>query len=291
VPTVPEADERINRRPARREDDSDDRDDREGRRPRRRERVEVPGTLPGGPRAVAAIVFLAFSGLVHLLSVPTDLMTGLTIGELQQFQRQVVPIHRGVPPAREAEVRERLELLEYANAGIGVASLVALVGGAITFAMWMYRAHANLKLLDARGLAYTPGWAAGAFFVPILQLFRPCQIAQEIWRASDPRTADDDDPWRWKHASGSGLIGFWWAFWILGNITGNVSTRAGLFAKEEDLDAQQVAAYSGVVSSALFVVAAALAIAVVRAVQARQQRKFAKLYGDEAGDRAEDDLG
>ncbi|MBM3996772.1 MAG: DUF4328 domain-containing protein [Planctomycetes bacterium] len=32
------------------------------------------------------------------------------------------------------------------------------------------------------GLTYTSGWAVRCWFVPILNFYRPVQIAQEIWR-------------------------------------------------------------------------------------------------------------
>jgi hypothetical protein len=248
------------RRRSRRYEEYDDYDDWEDRRSHRRAepRVEVPEELPGRVRATAAIVFLVMTFVVELASVPTDVLTSLTIADVKH--------------------RNRLELLEYASVGLALLSLGLQIGGTITFAIWMYRAHANLDYLNVRGRAYTSGWAAGAWFVPFMNLFRPCQIAQEIWRASNPEAPPDDPKWWWRTPI-STLIGFWWAFWLLGNYFSNFSLRLTLSARDERV-LLQAAGYIGAVSSALMVAAAALAIGVIWSIQSRQQAKFVALYGD-----------
>ncbi|MFC1995866.1 DUF4328 domain-containing protein [Chloroflexota bacterium] len=41
---------------------------------------------------------------------------------------------------------------------------------AVLFYMWIHRAHRNLPSLGVSGLKYSPGWAVGGFFIPILNL-------------------------------------------------------------------------------------------------------------------------
>jgi len=89
-----------------------------------------------------------------------------------------------------------------------MASLVTLglyVLTAIAFLIWFYRAYQTVNL--AEGTAHSPDQAVWTFLIPVLNLYRPYQIATEIWRKSSPGGAD---------LGHSGLIIAWWAFWVLG---------------------------------------------------------------------------
>jgi hypothetical protein len=86
--------------------------------------------------------------------------------------------------------------LRFVDLGI---SLVQYLGGAIAFALWMQRCYRNLPALGEQDPHWSPGWAAGAWFVPVGNLFIPYLIARELWRASGPRDSG-------QHP----LIGCWW---------------------------------------------------------------------------------
>ncbi|MBI9051861.1 MAG: DUF4328 domain-containing protein [Anaerolineaceae bacterium] len=85
---------------------------------------------------------------------------------------------------------------------VSIASLIS----AILLLVWFFRSHKNLLAFNTMGLKYSPGWAVGAFFVPILNLFRPYQIAQEIWKASDPEASTVG----WKQSKISIVVILWW---------------------------------------------------------------------------------
>ena len=78
------------------------------------------------------------------------------------------------------------------QSGLGIVT-------AITFLKWIYRAYKNIQGFGAEGLRFSPGWAMGYYFIPILSLIRPVQVMSEIWRASD-------DPRNWRQRPGSWLI-------------------------------------------------------------------------------------
>lgn len=65
---------------------------------------------------------------------------------------------------------------------LAVLLLVPFIGSMVTFIKWMRRAHANLP-----ALGFTPrfsdGQAIWTWFVPIFNLWRPKQIANDIWRS------------------------------------------------------------------------------------------------------------
>jgi hypothetical protein len=143
---------------------------------------------------------------------------------------------------------------------------------AIVFLFWFHRSYANLEPLRARGLKYSRGWAVGCWFVPILSLFRPVMIAQEIWRQSDP-----EDVAERKHGAGGNslLIGIWWAAWVVSLILGNISSYAILEAKgPENL---QIATFYHMVSTGASIGAAALALLVVHEIDIRQTERAAAL--------------
>jgi len=86
----------------------------------------------------------------------------------------------------------------------------------IVFLKWVYRAYRNIQGFGAEGLRFSPGWAVGYYFVPILNLVRPVQVMSEIWRVSQ-------DPQNWLQRRGSWLIGTWWALFLLCSIATHAS--------------------------------------------------------------------
>src|SRR5262249_9733732 len=94
----------------------------------------------------------------------------------------------------------------------------------VAWLVWFYQAHKNLPGLGAQGLRSSPGWAVGSFFVPILALFWPYQVAQEIYKASSP-DAWLEDGFAWRDEPRSYLIGFWWLFWLVWVVVGQIAVQ------------------------------------------------------------------
>jgi hypothetical protein len=134
----------------------------------------------------------------------------------------------------------------------------------VTFLMWFHRVHRNLPSLGARYLKYSPGWAVGSFFVPILNLFRPYQIMVEVWENSQLESPSSSSP-----------VGWWWAFWIAMNIVGQFSFR--IMALAEDLQTFVLGTWLQIIVLAISLPAAILAIQVIRAITANQDLRDAAL--------------
>jgi heme/copper-type cytochrome/quinol oxidase subunit 2 len=81
---------------------------------------------------------------------------------------------------------DQIAAIDAATAITGVASIVALVVTAVLFIRWLLQARRNVLALGARGLVHSRDWAVWGWFIPIIGLFRPYQVVNEIWRASDP---------------------------------------------------------------------------------------------------------
>ena len=144
------------------------------------------------------------------------------------------------------------------QAAIGSLQIALYVAGAVFFIRWFKRAYENVDVLDGNR-RYGVGWAIGAWFVPILNLWRPKQIANDIWRATNPRDASDDV---------SPVLTGWWAAFLISNWIGQVVFRLSWNA--ETLEDFQTAAIVNAVANGVDLVAALLAIWVVRTITARQ---------------------
>lgn len=100
---------------------------------------------------------------------------------------------------------------------IGVLFLIAFIISGITFIQWFRRAYFNLHLLNKR-LNYNEGWAAGSWFVPFLNLFRPYQIMQELYH--ETRLILLRNKTNFNSTFSSKYLGWWWALWVFSGIFG-----------------------------------------------------------------------
>lgn len=140
---------------------------------------------------------------------------------------------------------------------IAVVQLLLLVVGAVFFIRWFKRAYENVDRLGGVR-RYSPRWAIWGWFVPFLSLWRPKQIANDIWRAG---TSDGD-------RGASPLLTAWWGAFLVSIWASQVTLRLTLRA--ESIDELRTAAAAYVVTDGVDFVAAVLAIFVVRAITARQ---------------------
>jgi hypothetical protein len=84
----------------------------------------------------------------------------------------------------------------------------------VFFIQWFRRSYNNLHKLGIKDLSYTEGWAAGAWFVPIVNLFRPFIIMNEIWVVTQQVYTSSDEELS-KEEKSLYLVNIWWSFWII----------------------------------------------------------------------------
>ncbi len=215
-------------------------------------RPRLPEALPGAGLSTTLVVLLALNVAMGFVTLAVDAIS------LNNPPKQ---LGAGQAPDLDPLV------------AFGCLAGLVYLGTAVVFCTWMYRSYANLRELGVRGLRYSPAWAAGAFFVPILNLWRPCQIAQEMWRASSPQLDEEDGP-RWQRTSGSGIVGGWWTFWLLSNFVNQVAVRAAL---AEGREAFEIGAVAGALGGGLSCLAALFAIFMIRGLRRRQEQKLEEL--------------
>jgi len=153
---------------------------------------------------------------------------------------------------------------------IALLQILALIVGAIFFIRWFLEAYRNVDALGGTR-DFTEKWAGWAWFVPILSLWRPKQIANEIWRAGDP-----DRPT--EHPSETtplwGVLALWWACWIASNFISQIAARMAFHNDTVASLRHSTAAY--LIGDSIDIAAAVLAIGVILRITARQEERAAK---------------
>ena len=92
-----------------------------------------------------------------------------------------------------------------ANASAHV-TLGLFVATVIAFLVWFHRAYEIVHV--AEGTIHPPSMAVWPWFVPVFNLFRPYQVATEIWRKTGPVEGGGHSP----------LLMVWWALFCVGRL-------------------------------------------------------------------------
>jgi hypothetical protein len=159
---------------------------------------------------------------------------------------------------------------------IGVGALLVLVvyfgtliPTIVFFCMWVHRVVRNMPALGSWDPRWAPAGAVGRCFIPFLNLAHPISGTLEAWRGSDSSR-------RWinvaerKAMKVPGVIIGWWSLWLIGNLLSNIGSR---LTSNSDSGAVATGDSLIIVGTLLVIGSAVLAVLVVRAVTARQDRK------------------
>ncbi|MFE9169985.1 DUF4328 domain-containing protein [Streptomyces kebangsaanensis] len=188
---------------------------------------------------VAAVdLFAVWAGLV-LYDVSGDLVDG-EVGE---------------------DVIRRADHADLLTAVAGVAQVVALIASCVVFLCWFHRVRANAEVFDPSRHSMKRGWAIGAWFVPVVNLWFPRRITLEIWDASSPT----DRP------SSHGLVNAWWTLWIIAQVADRVVSRT--YSRAETAEELRNAAAQLLFVDVAMIAAAVLAVLVVLRLTRMQHEK------------------
>lgn len=141
---------------------------------------------------------------------------------------------------------EAAEANDLREGGIAILYLLAYITSAVLFIMWFRRAYFNLHQKVNR-LSYTEGWAAGSWFVPIVNLFRPFQIMKELYEETVRILKERDLSSNLRAKTDH--LGTWWGLWIISGILGQIVFRLSLNA--ETVSELQLVTILEIVASAL----------------------------------------
>ena len=121
---------------------------------------------PNGQRAKTAITMIWVVLILEIIS--------LISGYLQYDLLQILANGGDV----SMEAADSNDLREQA---ISIVYLITFVISGVTFIQWFRRAYFNLHS-KVNHLSHTEGWAAGSWFVPIINLYRPSDNERIIQR-------------------------------------------------------------------------------------------------------------
>jgi ethanolamine transporter EutH len=108
---------------------------------------------------------------------------------------------------------------------VSILYLAAMVVSCIVFIRWFRRAYYNLhQLMD--NLSFSEGMAAGAWFIPFVNLYRPYQIFKEMFVQTKKVLINHDKLGNNKLSLV--LLRTWWFLWVITAIIGNIQFRMSL---------------------------------------------------------------
>lgn len=107
-----------------------------------------------------------------------------------------------------------LARLEDITDTFAIVQVVAFCVTALVFVIWFRRMHVNLRAFGELRTEYSNGWAVGAWLVPFLNFVRPKQIADDIWRRSDPERSREVGYQGGPLGGVPRIIHVWWAVYL-----------------------------------------------------------------------------
>jgi hypothetical protein len=95
---------------------------------------------------------------------------------------------------------------------IGAVQFAVYIACIVTFLRWISRAYKNLDAVAPTQRRYGTGWAIGGWFVPFLNLWRPKEIINDIWRSGGTTPGP--------------LPAIWWGGFIINGWLGTIAARS-----------------------------------------------------------------
>ncbi|MFI9721587.1 DUF4328 domain-containing protein [Streptomyces sp. NPDC052396] len=182
------------------------------------------------------------------------------------------------PDVGDATVRRAQD----ADTFFGTTSLVYDLAGLATVVLWVIwfrRTRLNAEIFAPGSHRFGSGWAVGAWFTPVVNLWFPKQLANDIYRASAP-----GGPQR----APKGLLNSWWTVFLCASLsrTALAAVYGALDARmryahdrhsledwERDLRLMKIFSVLDAFALLLYAVAGVLALLVVRQLTALQEQR------------------
>ncbi|MFZ5620684.1 MAG: DUF4328 domain-containing protein [Pseudomonadota bacterium] len=102
---------------------------------------------------------------------------------------------------------------------------VTMIGVGLALVKWLNSCYRFAsQTIGATGFKHE-SWTAVGWIIPILNLFKPYLILNEIYKAGSRRWIDGDD---WKKQGGSYLLLSWWIFWAIIHLIGWVVAKQAI---------------------------------------------------------------
>jgi hypothetical protein len=199
-------------------------------------------------RALVTMIAIGLAGVIELVSII----------HLAGFSGLVDDVVSGAAGAVEAD---RFDATTSLIAG---AYVLVLIVAAIAYVAWLSRAVEDAPALGAGTPPHSPRGAIGWWFVPFASFVVPFQIVADL----HDRLATASD-----HDRARPLLVAWWLTWLGGSFIGYATRLPG----DQTVDQLKASVGIEMVSDAVTVVAAVLAILVVRRIVRREDARATAL--------------
>ncbi len=156
------------------------------------------------------------------------------------------------------------ESLETRTRALAAMAVVLYLLTATLFICWMYTLRTSASVAP-EAMRHSAGWTVGGWFVPILNLFRPYQIMVDLWRGMVRPARPFQGP---GQPPVPVLVTLWWGAFLVTSVGGRLAV-ATVPAQADTFDQARQAFQTELLVDAVSVVAAVLAIGVLRMYTAR----------------------
>lgn len=162
---------------------------------------------PNKERAKFAIILIFISMAIDIIALLSDYM------QYNLLSNAANGLGISTEDATINDLRQQL---------INLTNLTIIIVSGIVFIRWFRRAYFNLHQ-KTDYLTESEGWAAGAWFVPVLSWFRPFQIMRDLYVETDKilMTHVID----YKARTNMFVLVSWWTIWILNGFIGSSLLR------------------------------------------------------------------
>lgn len=149
--------------------------------------------------------------------------------------------------------------------------LAALLAAGVLFIIWLWQARANAEQICQAQHRRARGWIIGSWICPVVNLWFPFMIVDDVYRASRPTNVPDLADLR--SVPGDRVLGLWWTFWLAGAVLDRISVS--IWDNAATVDSLHAAAVTETIGSLVTVGAAATVIMITRQITTWQDTRTA----------------
>ena len=207
--------------------------------------------VPLGGRARLAVIALVLMALLCAAQI------GFGFAELRVADQVIAD-----KPVSDAD----LTAIDDRNLAMLPIGIVLWIFAGFAFIRWLHGAYRNVDVVAPAERRYSHGWAIGAWFVPILNLWRPKQIVNDVWRAGG-RDVRDAQP--------GGLLLSWWLLWTVADVALRIAGNN--YGAADTPEEWRTGTMIFLVADSMSLIAAFLAVMVVRSTTDRLDGRAAAM--------------
>lgn len=216
--------------------------------------MKMNKVLPNGQRAKAAQIFIGIVTGLTVLSIVSNLLQYNLLSNIYNVS------------FKEADANDLRQIV------VAALIFIAFIGGAITYIMWSRRAYHNLHKAGVKGLRYSEGWAAGAWFVPFFNFVGPFMITKEIINSTmdSVKGEIEDNGQRTKLNT---FFVIWWVTYLLSGIIERVAASK---LNTTNISSMQEGTIISIVSDAMTIISGVTIIYIIREMRKVEERFYLK---------------